>query len=78
MGQAQRRYPIGVQTFEKIREGNFLYIDKTELIHELVIERDSLFSEPPAEVREEPLGDDPGGVLQREEGSVPGACDGEA
>ena len=37
MGQAQRRYPIGVQTFEKIREGNFLYIDKTELIHELVM-----------------------------------------
>ena len=31
-----RRYPIGVQTFEKIREGGFLYIDKTALVYDLV------------------------------------------
>ena len=35
MGQT-RRYPIGVQTFEKIREGGFLYIDKTALVYDLV------------------------------------------
>lgn len=29
------KYPIGIQTFEKIREGNFLYVDKTQYIHEL-------------------------------------------
>ena len=30
------RYPIGVQTFPKLREEGFLYIDKTALIHQLV------------------------------------------
>ncbi len=29
------KYPIGIQTFAKIREGNFLYFDKTALIHQL-------------------------------------------
>ena len=26
-------YPIGIQDFEKLREGNYLYIDKTQLIY---------------------------------------------
>lgn len=30
-----RRYPIGIQTFSYIREGNYLYIDKTEYIYRL-------------------------------------------
>ena len=25
-------YPVGVQTFEKIREGGYLYVDKTKYI----------------------------------------------
>jgi hypothetical protein len=25
----RQRYPIGIQTFEKIREGNYAYVDKT-------------------------------------------------
>ena len=29
------KYPIGIQTFSKIREGGFLYIDKTEYIYNL-------------------------------------------
>lgn len=29
-------YPIGVQNFAEIREGGFVYIDKTEFIHKLV------------------------------------------
>ncbi len=29
------RYPIGVQTFDKIIEGDYLYIDKTGYVHEL-------------------------------------------
>lgn len=29
------RYPIGVQTFDKIIEGGYLYIDKTGYVHEL-------------------------------------------
>jgi hypothetical protein len=31
-----RKYPIGIQTFRKIREEGFLYIDKTQLIHQLI------------------------------------------
>lgn len=30
------KYPIGIQSFEKIIEGNYSYIDKTELIYKLV------------------------------------------
>ena len=30
-----RRFPIGVQTFDKIIEGNYLYIDKTGYIDEI-------------------------------------------
>lgn len=34
--QFKRKLPIGIQTFEKIREDGFLYVDKTDLIYELV------------------------------------------
>lgn len=27
-----KKYPIGIQTFEKIREGDYLYVDKTRYI----------------------------------------------
>ena len=36
MEQARRRYPVGIQTFEKLRKGNYLYIDKTEYIYRMV------------------------------------------
>ena len=29
------KYPIGIQNFEKIREGGYLYIDKTDLVYDL-------------------------------------------
>ena len=32
----ERYFPIGIQTFEKIRELNAIYVDKTELIYRLV------------------------------------------
>ncbi len=32
MSEITRCYPVGIQTFEKIREGNYLYIDKTKYI----------------------------------------------
>ena len=32
----QLRYPIGIQTFSEIRTGNYIYVDKTELIYRLV------------------------------------------
>ena len=30
------KYPIGIQDFEKIRKGGFVYIDKTALVYDLV------------------------------------------
>ena len=33
--QQLKRCPIGVQTFEKVIEGNYLYIDKTEYIYRM-------------------------------------------
>ena len=30
------KYPIGIQNFEKIREGGYLYIDKTDMIYDIV------------------------------------------
>ena len=31
-----QKLPIGIQFFDSLREGNFLYVDKTELIHRLI------------------------------------------
>ena len=31
----RKLYPIGIQTFEKIRTGNYLYIDKTEYVYRM-------------------------------------------
>lgn len=33
---ALQNLPIGIQNFEKIREGNYLYVDKTALVYKLV------------------------------------------
>lgn len=30
-----RKLPIGIQTFENLRKGNYLYIDKTDLIYQI-------------------------------------------
>jgi hypothetical protein len=35
MTGSKRRYPVGIQTFEKIIEGKYVYIDKTDLIWKL-------------------------------------------
>ena len=36
MHQSNRKLPIGIQDFEKIRKENFLYVDKTEYVYRLV------------------------------------------
>ncbi len=33
---AKLKYPIGIQNFSKIREGGYLYIDKTDYLHALI------------------------------------------
>lgn len=32
------RYPIGIQTFETIINGNYVYVDKTDLVYDLAQE----------------------------------------
>ena len=43
----QKQLPIGVQTFEKVINGNYLYVDKTALIYEMVHEYSYLFLSRP-------------------------------
>ncbi|MEG2067395.1 MAG: AAA family ATPase, partial [Tannerellaceae bacterium] len=31
-----RKLPIGIQSFEKLRRNDYLYVDKTALIYQLV------------------------------------------
>ena len=40
---AAKRYPIGIQTFERLRSEGYLYIDKTALVHRLAHENGSYF-----------------------------------
>ena len=35
MNDGLRQLPTGIQTFEKMREGNYLYVDKTDLVYRL-------------------------------------------
>ena len=41
------RYPINIQAFETIREGGYVYVDKTDLVYDLAQEHVCLLSRPP-------------------------------
>ena len=41
------RYPIGIQSFEKLRELGYLYIDKTDIIYNLVMSSNCVFLSRP-------------------------------
>ena len=38
MNRVRRNYPVGIQTFTKLREGGYLYVDKTELVYRVANE----------------------------------------
>ncbi|MBC2694846.1 MAG: ATP-binding protein [Desulfobacteraceae bacterium] len=38
-----KKYPIGIQSFEKIRSGNFYYVDKTEFVYNMVKEESGYY-----------------------------------
>ena len=44
---AERYYPVGIQTFRKIIEGGYLYIDKTDLIWHMQNKRNYVFLSRP-------------------------------
>ena len=35
MEETFRRYPIGIQDFEQLRNNNYIYVDKTALVYQL-------------------------------------------
>ncbi len=41
------KYPIGIQSFEKIRNDGYLYVDKTDLVYKLVSEGNYYFLSRP-------------------------------
>lgn len=41
------KFPVGIQTFEKIRKGGYAYVDKTDLVHSLVNEGQAFFLSRP-------------------------------
>lgn len=47
MAKTPVRYPIGIQSFEKLRELSYLYVDKTEIIYNLVTSSTCVFLSRP-------------------------------
>ena len=43
----KRLYPAGIQSFESIRKGGFIYVDKTELIYKMITEGKPYFLSRP-------------------------------
>ncbi len=40
------RYPVGVQTFEEMINGNYVYVDKTDLVYDLAQSHVCFLSRP--------------------------------
>jgi hypothetical protein len=45
--ESSPKYPVGIPSFEKIREGNYLYVDKTDLVYKLTHNFESVFLSRP-------------------------------
>ena len=43
----ERKYPVGIQTFERLRMENYLYIDKTDLVWKMTKESPFVFLSRP-------------------------------
>ncbi|MBP5540015.1 MAG: AAA family ATPase [Bacteroidales bacterium] len=47
MERTERRYPVGIQTFERLREEGYVYIDKTDLVWKMTKESPYIFLSRP-------------------------------
>lgn len=47
METVERRYPVGIQTFERLRQENYVYIDKTDLVWKMTRESPYVFLSRP-------------------------------
>lgn len=52
MDERLRRYPIGIQNFEDLRNNGYVYVDKTELIYRLTNTNKVYFFKPSPTIRE--------------------------
>ena len=43
----RRKYPVGIQSFEKIRKDGYIYVDKTPLIYKMITEGTAYFLSRP-------------------------------
>lgn len=43
MEEIVNKYPVGIQTFDNIREGHYLYVDKTKYIVDFRKKRDEIY-----------------------------------
>lgn len=50
-----RRYPIGIQNFQQLRNNDCVYVDKTELVYRLTHTDRVYFPQPSPPFRQEPL-----------------------
>lgn len=66
------KYPIGIQSFEKIRLGEYTYVDKTALIHQLVNTSNYYFLSRPRRFGKSLLIEHTGSLLQRTAGTIQG------
>ena len=41
--EQMRKLPIGIQTFEKLREENYLYVDKTAMVYKIASNSTPIF-----------------------------------
>ena len=61
MEQMMRKYPVGIQTFSEIINGGYIYVDKTDLVWQLVHYANlDLSSTEGSFTAQEPTGTDPG------------------
>ena len=44
---AKRKYPVGIQSFESLRQGGYIYIDKTQFIYKMITEGKPYFLSRP-------------------------------
>ncbi|MDE5871895.1 MAG: AAA family ATPase, partial [Muribaculaceae bacterium] len=44
---ARIKYPIGIQTFSKIVDGGYIYVDKTELVYDIAKKYEYVFLSRP-------------------------------
>ncbi|WP_250637278.1 AAA family ATPase [Phocaeicola dorei] len=50
------KYPIGIQSFDQIREDGYVYVDKTGLIYNLVTQGKTYFLSRPRPFWQKPAG----------------------